>query len=295
MKTNEIYKMIEDKVIEQLKNGIIPWRRCYHVNSGDMCISHQTGNPYSLLNQMMLDIPGEYWSFAQIQKEGYRVRKGAKSSKIVFWKTLCYKEESKCTALDGSALEVTRQIPFLKYYNVFHESDIEGLPTKTKDAAFWDEENKEPIEKAEEIISKYLSRNEGLQMVTADRTPCFDPSTNTIYVPDKCQFDLIEDFYSTCFHEMTHSTQEALGRPKLSSDEDRAREELVAEIGAAFLCGKAGIDCDKVITNQQAYCSGWLKALSGRIKWLIWASSRAEAAYKHIIGETNPSSSENED
>lgn len=286
MKTTSIYEMIEKKVTEQLEQGIIPWRRCYHINSGDVCISHQTGNMYSLLNQMLLDIPGEYWTFEQIQKEGYRVRKGAKASKIVFWKTLQYKDENRIIEVNGEQVEATKQIPYLKYYNVFHESDVDGLPPKADDDRYWNEDNSgSSIDIAEEVIRNYFERNKDLQMVTADRTPCFVPWLNIIYVPDKCQFDSIEDYYSTCFHEMTHSTKEALGRPNTKNDEDRAREELVAEIGAAYLCGHSGIDADKVIRNQQSYCAGWLQALRGNIKWLVWASSRAEAAYQFIIGK----------
>lgn len=280
MKANEIYEMIEKKVIEQLENGIIPWRRCYHVSSGDLCISHQSGEPYSLLNQFLLELPGEYWTFEQAKKEGYSVRKGAKSSKIVFWKIL--KTDGIKDNGDGTFSECEiKQIPYLKYYSVFHESDIDGLPPKPANE-FDRNRNKESVDEAEKIISKYLENNPDISI--SDRIiPCFVPSIKTIYVPEKCQFDLLGDYYHTCFHEMTHSTKFALDRTISMSDEDRAKEELVAEIGAAYLCGEAGIDESEVIKNTESYCAGWLKALRNNIKWLIWASSRAEKAAKYIL------------
>lgn len=279
MKTNDIYKMIEDKVVSQLQNGIIPWRRCYHISSGDLCVSHQSGDAYSPLNQMLLDEPGEYWSFEQAKKEGYHIRKGAVASKIIFWKVWSKLDKT-------SEEERYDHIPILKYFNVFHESDVEGLPPKLPNT--FRNENTEPIEAAEQIIKTYLDNNQDIKMVTSDRIPCFVPSQKIIHMPDKSQFDSMEDYYSTAFHEMTHSTKFALNRPMSHNDDDRAKEELVAEIGAAFLCGHAGIEAEQVIKNNQSYCANWLQQLRNNIKWLVWASSRAEAAYKYIVNNELP-------
>lgn len=279
MKTNDIYQMIEDKVVSQLENGIIPWRRCYHVSGGDTCRSHQTGEEYSLLNQMILEEPGEYWTFEQAKKEGYHIKKGAKASKVVFWKVWSKLDEK-------SEEERYDHIPILKYYNVFHESDVEGLPPKALNT--FKNENIEPIEAAEQIIKTYLDNNPDIRMETADVTPCFVPSQKIIKIPERSQFDSMEDYYSTAFHEMTHSTKFALNRPLSHNDDDRAKEELVAEIGAAFLCGHAGINAEQVIKNNQSYCACWLTRLRGNIKWLVWASSRADAAYKYIVNNELP-------
>lgn len=277
----DVYKMIEDKVVDQLKNGIIPWRRCYHTRYGNMCFSHQTGRAYSLLNQFILDEPGEYWTFEQAIHSGYKIKKGAKASKVVFWKVLQYADKSKSVGLDGEQVDYMKQIPFLKYYNVFHENDVEGLPDKMSDEDR--ERNNESFKPADEIISNYLAANKDIQMIESDRTPCYVPSLKTIYVPAKCQFDSINDYYHACFHEIIHSTKEVLKRPIAASDADRAKEELVAEIGGACLCGHCGISSDEVVKNSSAYCAGWLQALSGNIKWLIWASSRADSASRYVI------------
>ena len=88
MSNQSVYEKIEQNVINQLENGIIPWRKCYHVNGSRFAISHQSKQRYGLLNQLLLSMPGEYWTFNQARKEGYRVKKGSKSEKIYFWKLI---------------------------------------------------------------------------------------------------------------------------------------------------------------------------------------------------------------
>lgn len=284
----DIYEIIQARVASQLENGIIPWRRCYHLRGGEACISHQTKQEYSLLNQFMLDAPGEYWTFKQAQSEGYRIKKGAKAQKVVFWKVL-KGEEAPATDEEGvERLKEVRAkaIPFLKYYSVFHESDVDGLPTKP--ANMDETKNAEHVLTADQIIERYLTSNPNIKMTESEwRKPCFVPSEDTIYIPHRCQFDSAGDYYHTIFHEMTHSTAKRMGR-ELSSRamlEKYSKEELVADIGAAYLCGAAGISEEELTDNTASYCAGWLEPLKKNIKWLVWAASRAEVAVKYILGE----------
>ena len=115
----DIYAAVTDRIIVQMEQGIIPWHKPW-VAAGN-CISHATGKPYSLLNQMLLGKSGEYVTFKQCQEEGGKVKKGEKASMVVFWKWI---EE-----MDPETEEV-RQIPFLRYYNVFHIDQCEGLTPK---------------------------------------------------------------------------------------------------------------------------------------------------------------------
>ena len=296
MNNQQIYEMIEKEIVSQLENGIIPWKRCYHLRGTGCAISHQTKEPYSFLNQFLLMQPGEYWTFNQATKAGLKVRKGAKAKKIFFWKTFSVEKDVRQEWQGGQLVESAsyKQVPMLKWYNVFHEKDIEGLPDKPLDAVDT-EKNKESILGADSIINDYLEANKDITLVESDTTPCFSPLTNTIHVPKKCQFDSIEEYYSTTFHEMTHSTAKKLGRDIKSfsmQDPNYAREELVAEIGAAYLCGACGIEEESVIKNSASYCSNWLKHLRKNIKDLVWASSRAESAAKFILGEKETSEKE---
>ena len=274
--SNKVYEIIEERVLDQLKNGIIPWKRCYNISAGDVCISHQTGKAYSLTNQFFLENPGEYWSFKNVQDAGYTLRKGCHASKVVFWKILTDDDDPKIA------------IPLLRYYNVFHESDVVGLPPKPIKGV--DEEtrrirNEEKIKNADELVAKYLDQiNKDLSIVEADCVPCFIQSRNTIKIPERARFDSINHYYSALFHEMVHSTKEALGRKSSRETSDRAKEELVAEIGAAYLCGHVGIRQEDIIDDVTTYCAGWLKPLSGNISNLLWASRRAEDAVNYILG-----------
>ena len=112
----DVYAEVTARIVEQLEQGVIPWQKPW-IASG-AAISHSTGKPYSLLNQILLARPGEYATFKQIQQEGGRVKKGAKSSMVVFWKWLEQEDEET---------KEIKKIPFLRYYNVFHIDQCEGI------------------------------------------------------------------------------------------------------------------------------------------------------------------------
>ena len=124
----DIYAAVTDRIIEQMEQGIIPWQKPWISNS--KAISHATGKPYSLLNQLMLGRPGEYLTFKQCQEAGGKVKRGEKASMVVFWKFIEQEDEET-----GEKKEV----PFLRYYNVFHIDQCEGVSAKyTTETAFPD-------------------------------------------------------------------------------------------------------------------------------------------------------------
>lgn len=122
----DLYQEITNKIIEELENGIIPWRKPWTgVTSG--AISHTTGRPYSIINQYLLRKPGEYITFNQAKKEGGRIKKGAKAQFIVFWKVSGKQvlNDDGTPATDEEGNPVIKGYPILKYYNVFHIDDCE--------------------------------------------------------------------------------------------------------------------------------------------------------------------------
>ena len=140
------YAEITARIIDQMENGIIPWQKPWVTNG--KAISHATGKAYSLLNQMLLGRPGEYLTFKQCQEAGGRVRKGEKSSMVVFWKWIEQEDEET-----GEKKEV----PFLRYYNVFHIDQCEGISAKhTTETVLPD--GADTMETAQDIIYDYLSR-----------------------------------------------------------------------------------------------------------------------------------------
>ena len=187
----DIYKEVTDLIIAQMEQGIIPWRKPWASTSA--AVSHTTGKPYSLLNQMLLGRTGEYVTFKQCQQEGGRVKKGEKSSIVVFWKWIESEETGE-----------KKEVPFLRYYNVFHIDQCEGLkekyPQKLPDSTASADET------AEAIIDGYLSRS-GVRLTYAkgDRA-YYQPLTDSITLPLREQFNQTSKFYSTAFHEISHST-----------------------------------------------------------------------------------------
>ncbi|KAG3106288.1 hypothetical protein PC123_g7 [Phytophthora cactorum] len=195
---------------------------------------------------MLLD-PGEYATFKQVTEAGGSV-KGAKSQIVVFWKWL-----DKKNAETGEE----EKVPLLRYYKVFNIAECTGLESKRAAASPIDQD---PIEDAERLVSGYT-----------DRPPIRYPSGRAFYrlsedvvsVPPLVDYQQAEEYYCTLFHELVHSTghSKRLKRPldeiAAFGDEVYSREELIAEMGAAMLCGVAKID-NHTIENSASYISGWV-------------------------------------
>lgn len=292
-----VYQMVTDRIVEQLEKGIIPWRRPWSglgLEEGG-AINYVSRKPYSLLNQMLLGKPGEWLTYKQLKERGGKIKKGSKAGIVVFYTKFTVAKRTGKNA-DGEEQEVSvvsmKDIPVLKYYNVFHIDDIEGVESMESKVKL-NEEN-HPIERAELVISDYVSREQGLKFVNNVPTnrACYSPAFDTVHVPMLSQHVTAEEYYSTAFHELVHSTmlekrcnrKEDNKKVSFGSD-DYSREELVAETGSAMLCSALGIDCDKAFKNSVAYIQGWLRALKGDNKAIVWASSRAEKAARYIMGE----------
>ena len=291
METKNVYQMVTDRIVKNLEKGVIPWQKPWCGN-GSAAINYVTRQEYSPLNQWLLGRPGEWLTWSQIHKLGGSVKKGAESSIIVFY---CAQTSRKETRVNEQGEEETVNVikkydfPVLKYYRVFHIDDCNGIESKLDVTT----RNNNPIESAESIIDGYLKREEGLQFINTLMTDeaYYSPSKDLVQVPCLSQYDVVEEYYSTAFHELVHSTMKE-GRCNRRSEgtnarfgsEEYSREELVAEIGSAMLCQIAGLDCEKAFNNSVAYLKSWLKALKNDNKMIIWAASRAEKAAKYIQG-----------
>ena len=193
--SKSVYEIVTDRIIEQLENNVIPWQKPWAgITSGSF--NRISKKPYSLLNQMLLKYDGEYASYKQWQDIGGHVRKGAKSEIVVFWKIQPVEEEHE----DGT--KEVKQIPFLRYYNVFHISqvdDVEPLPKEELN-------NIEPIEKAENILHDYWTREDITVEHKAGDKAYYSPNLDLICLPLFEQFTSTNEYYSTAYHESIHST-----------------------------------------------------------------------------------------
>lgn len=275
----DIYTEITSRIISELESGTIPWEKPWVTTGGAK--NHVTGKPYSLLNQLMLGRPGEYLTFKQCQQEGGRVKKGEKASMVVFWKPIPVKETDK----DGK--EITKTVPLLRYFNVFHIDQCEGIKAKhTKESP-----NKvDPNEAAEKIVADYL-KTSGVKLYQEESDEAFySPSTDSIKLPLMAQFKAVAEYYSTAFHEMVHSTGhksrlDRLEKTAFFGSESYSKEELVAEIGAAALVNRTGLETSKSFHNSAAYVQSWLKVLRGDKRFIVSAAGMAEKAVKLILNE----------
>ena len=180
----DVYKMVTDRIIAELEKGKIPWEKPWTgIRSG--AYNRITKKPYSLLNQILLGRDGEWASFKQWQELGGHIKKGEKSSFVTFWKMQIYTE----TQEDGT--EVDKIIPLLRYYNVFHISQVEGVePLKDVELI----EN-QPIEEAETILNNYWTR-EGITVEQeASNRAYYSPMRDLIHLPLLGQFQKVEGEY----------------------------------------------------------------------------------------------------
>lgn len=208
----DIYKEITERIITEMEKGIIPWEKPW-IASGN-CVAHTTGKPYSLLNQMLLGRPGEYITFNQCQKEGGRVKKGEKSHMVVFWKWIEQEDEET-----GEKKEV----PFLRYFNVFHIDQCEGLAAKYAQSLPQIAEDLPETKIAEDIIYEYLGR-EGVHMTHEEGDRAFyRPATDTVVLPIRKRSDgRWEGIYVACYKPD--------GTPVRRSIYGKSRTEVASQI-----------------------------------------------------------------
>ena len=277
-----VYEMVTNRIIEQLENNIIPWEKPWS-GTIDGAFNRVSKKPYSILNQMLLKYDGEYASFKQWKDLGGHIRKGEKSEMVVFWKMYPIKEKQD----DGT--EIIKTIPLLKYINVFHISQVDGVePLKQKVA-----HDIEPIDKAEKILNDYWNREHiTVEHIKGDKA-FYSPMFDKIQLPLFEQFKQSEEYYSTAFHESVHSTmktsrcnrqEDRKGKVVSFGSEEYSKEELVAEVGSAQLMNIVGIETTKSFRNSTAYIQSWLRVLRNDNKFIVSASSKAEKAVNYILG-----------
>ena len=228
-----------------------------------------------------------------MQQLGGRVKKGAKSELVIFWKF--FDSQKEIDDREGSStLIAKRRPPLLRYYRVFNVEQTEGLekhlPAPAEEKAFT------PIETAARIIEAMPQRP---PIKHDEPSAYYAPTRDFVNLPRSETFDTPENYYAVAFHELTHSTahESRLNRAGVAGSRltafgsaDYSREELVAEMGSAFLCAEAGIE--STLDNSAAYLKGWLEALKGDARLIVTAASAAQRAADFILGRNTYESAE---
>jgi len=286
----ELYAKVTDEIIKQMEQGIIPWKKGWKAISG--AYNAKNKKYYAFINQIALGRIGAYSSFKQWQELGCKVKKGAKASYVIEW---FYKEyKFNTTEKDEDGNETEKEIKYKKWYPrvypVFHESQVEGFKAPNMDEI----EKPDPIQTAEEVIKNYKVFS-GIREIITDRQSdkaYYSPVGDYIQVPMIGQYENANEYYSTLFHEITHSTGHTSRldrglntRLAAFGTQDYSKEELIAELGAAMCCTRLGIDTPETTTNSAAYLQGWLRELKNDKSLLISAASYAEKATRYIFND----------
>lgn len=289
----DLYEHVTSQIIAALEKGTIPWKRGWSLMDAPRNLN--SNRPYGGINALLLgmaDYKSPFWVTPdQAMGMGGNIE-GAKTSIVVFWKMLRTRDEGE---LDEKI------IPMLRYYRVFNFEQVKWpkdvkFPKHVREYLEGGKGNEfTPIEAAEKIVEEYEScpsiKHKG------DRA-FYRPSTDEIGMPRKEAFESPEEYYGTLYHELIHSTghKSRLNRAEVGASsfgsEPYSREELVAEIGSAFLCGIAGIE--KKIDNTAAYIQSWLKALKNDKKMVIIAGGRAQKATDFIVKSSDDAEDTNE-
>ena len=282
-----VYETISNRIIDSLEAGRIPWRRQWTVSGknggGSVPYNVSNGKAYRGINVMMLLCSGytsNGWAtYKQAQALGYQVRKGEKSTPVVWWS---FPDRNNPAEKDRA--------PYAKFFSVFNLEQMDGVPGELPLDAV---EEFDAIASAEAVANGYLSSASHPTLSHGGSDAYFRPSTDHVQMPPRDAFKSNDSYYSVLFHEFVHSTgiKTRLNREELTSmvrfgDREYSKEELTAEFGAAFLCGEAGISNESLLDNSTAYIQGWLSKLKGDKTFAIQAAQRAQRAADYILGRT---------
>jgi len=276
-KHGNAYEQITDRITGLLTQGSIPWRKPWTVQAG-FPRNLVSKKPYRGINVFLLhamSYESPFWlTYRQARELGGNVRKGEKACPVVFWKQL---------EVENEKTGETEKIPMLRFYYVFNASQCEGL----KNIPAPVESPLSAPTKPDEIVAFMPKRPE---IKHGMRASFYSPAEDIIAMPDRARFDDAAGYFATLFHELIHSTghPSRLNRPTLTESagfgsNPYCREELIAEMGAAFLCGQAGI-AEQTLENSAAYVQNWLEALKNDKKLIVQAAAQAQKAADFILG-----------
>ena len=299
-KTQDAYKAISEKILEALDKEIIPWSCPWDKTMTDAPRNLNTNRYYHGCNVFLLYLETAnrpewegcpYWlTFKQARALGGHVKKGEKGTKIYFWKVTTSENEDE---EEGQ----TKRF-WMQSFVVFNAMQTDGCKWPKGRYGAWKTPRTapapDPVDAAEAIVSGYPAPPE---IVTGyDGRAYYRPSIDRVSMPPRETFRTAEGWYSTIFHELGHSTghETRLARPEICGGDlsriNRAREELVAEMTAAFLCTRAGLELH--IENTASYIDGWRREISADPSIVMTAASRAERAARHILRETREGETE---
>jgi len=270
------YERITERIVSLLEQGTVPWHKPWTVKTG-LPRNLVSKKPYRGINVFLLmamSYESPHWlTFRQAIQLGGSVKKGEKSCPVVFWKRMKSEDEES---------DEPRKAPLLRLYHVFNVAQCEGLKDTPGEIQM-------PVTKPAEIVAVMPQP----PLVKHGMAQAFySPTDDCVGMPERERFDGEEGYYATLFHELIHATghEKRLNRASITErngygSDPYCKEELIAELGSAFLCGYADI-VDRTIDNSAAYIEGWLKQFQNDRTLIVSAAAQAQKAADFILGRT---------
>lgn len=278
----DLYQTVTDRIVAQLEAGTVPWVRPWNGSDGGMPHNAITRKPYRGINTWILYAPpgaaGDGWmTYKQAQGVGAQVRKGERGSMIVFFKPWTVTDKNAPVREDGS--QVSRSIPVLRNFTVFHTSQIDNLPDAYQPKA------REPIAPEVSNAAATALLSQARVQHGGDRA-FYSPAYDVIQLPAPAAFRTVAEYFATGLHELTHwsghSARLAREYGKRFGDSAYAREELVAEMGAAYLCAASGIEGR---LQHAEYLANWISVLKSDKRAIVMAAGAAQKAADFLQGK----------
>lgn len=281
----DLYETVTNQIIAALEAGTKPWSRPWGMVPGAELAKRSTGQDYRGINQLILSLvagargyQSPYWfTFKQAKDHGGNVRKGEKSTQIVFYKKLTVKDR------DAKDDDATKQIPLLRGYRVFNADQCDGLPEKFHPAPVALVARHERNGPAELAL-----RSSGADIREGGAAAFYAPGPDYVQMPPLDAFDDVGGYLTTLAHELTHWTghksrlDRFTGKGQRFGCKDYAFEELVAEMGAAFTCARLGVAGDH-IESHAAYIGSWVKKLRDDKRAIFKAAALAQTASDLVL------------
>jgi len=279
-----VAEIITEKIIERMEQGEIPWKQPWAPLTGPNAPRNLiTDKPYRGINIFILAserFSSPYWlTFRQAMEKGGNICKGEKGTAVVYWNWI---------PIDDKETGEEKEIPLLRHYRVFNLEQTEGIEEPSSPDNIDNSFN--PIEEAEDIIVSMPKRP---YIHHGGDKAFYNPFKDYVKLPPKKAFQQEEDYYCTLFHEIGHATGHVsrLGRKGVMDatsfgSHEYSKEELVAEMTAAFLCSETGIE-QATIDNSAAYIQSWLKQLNNDKSMVIMAAGQAQKAVDFILNRGN--------
>ena len=287
---DDLYANITARIVDALEAGVALWVRPWSTGIDTLPINAGSKRAYRGINVVLLALdaqvhgyPLNRWlTYRQADELGGQVRRGEHGTAVVFWKLRKVAATAETYPAEDEHDLPDRVIPLLRSFTVFNVAQIDGLPPDLMavPGVAW-----EPEARAEELILM-----SGATIRHGVAQAYYQPGTDEIHLPPRQWFPTSENFYATALHELTHWS----GHPrrcnrqlgKRFGGDAYAAEELIAEIGAAFLCAHCRIDGQ--LEHAASYVESWLKVLRTDKRAVFVAATKAQQAADYVLRLAQP-------